>query len=52
MILKHIVKECKRHKGIIYDSGKETNQSIILGFNDDVRRHCKVLDNNNNIGYT
>ena len=34
----------RRHKVIIHDSGKETNQSIILGFEADVQRHCKVLE--------
>ena len=34
----------KRHKVLIHDSNKETNQSIILGFEADVQRHCKVLE--------
>ena len=34
----------KRHKVLIHDSGKETNQSIILGFEADVQRHYKVLE--------
>ena len=35
----------KRHKVLIHDSNRETNQSIILGFEADVHRHCKVLEN-------
>ena len=34
----------RRHKVLIHDSGKETNQSIILGFEADVQRHCKMLE--------
>ena len=34
----------RRHKVLIHDSGKETNQNIILGFEADVQRHYKVLE--------
>ena len=56
----YIIKKCKkcgfdthsegmfrRHKVIIHDSGKETNQSIILGFEEDVQRHCTILKSKN-----
>ena len=34
----------RRHKVLVHDSGKETNQSIILGFESDVQRHCTILE--------
>ena len=34
----------RRHKVLIHDSGKETNQNIIIGFEADVQRHYKVLE--------